>query len=133
LKYAIIGKYHGQITDVNDSNAEERIAIAKTYTNPLFTLRDRAQDQMLIELTTPATTNSVVKVNLDNTGLALREGNDLVTVIGLGQTYSSTDPTVEPPDILQQVTMQIVPNSECQDMYDEYAYFVPTITEDMIW
>lgn len=120
--------------DVNDhSNAEERIEIAKTYTNPSFTLRDRAQDQMLIELTTSATTNSFAKVNLDNTGLALRGENDLVTVIGLGQTYSSTDPTVEPPDILQQVTMRIVPTSACQDMYDEYAYFVPTITEDMIW
>jgi secreted trypsin-like serine protease len=117
--------------DVN--NTEERIEIAKTYTNPLFTLRDRAQDQMLIELTAPATTNTFVKINLDDTGLALREENDLVTVIGLGQTYSSTDPTVEPPDILQQVAMPIVPNSACQDMYDEYAYFVPTITEDMIW
>lgn len=127
MKYAVVGKYTSQL----DSTSEERIQIAKTHTNPSFTLRDRSHDQMLIELSTPSNNGTLAKLRFDR---VINDGDDTrITVIGLGQTYTSTDPTVEPPQVLQQVEMGIVSNAECQAMYDEYDYFTPSISDDMIW
>ena len=131
-----MGKYHGQI-DVLHSEAE-RIPIANTYSNPSYTLRDRSHDQLLVLLETPASSSrSVVRLNLaqgDATGDAsLPALTDRVTVLGLGQTYASTQPSKDPPEVLQEVTMGVVSNRQCQDMYDEYQYFLPSISDDMVW
>jgi hypothetical protein len=133
LKFAIVGKYHGQI-DVQHNEAE-RIPIANTYSNPRFTLRDRSYDQLLVLLESPASaTRPVVRLNLFHGGDAsLLALTARVTVLGLGQTYSSTQATKDPPEILQQVTMGVVSNRQCQQMYDQYEFFLPKISSDMIW
>ncbi|CAJ1956715.1 unnamed protein product [Cylindrotheca closterium] len=133
LKFAIVGKYHGQI-DVQHNEAE-RIPIVDTYSNPRFTLSNRSHDQLLVLLESPASaTRPVVRLNLLQGGgdAALPVLTDRVTVLGLGQTYSSTQQTQDPPKVLQQVTMGVVSNRQCQEMYDEYEFFVPKISNDMI-
>mmetsp|Transcript_36237 Transcript_36237/g.87745 ORF Transcript_36237/g.87745 Transcript_36237/m.87745 type:complete len:262 (-) Transcript_36237:513-1298(-) len=134
LKFAIVGKYHGQI-DVQHNEAE-RIPIANTYSNPRFTLRDRSHDQLLVLLEFPASaTRPVVRLNLVQGGgdAAVPSLTDRVTVLGLGQTYSSTQQTTGPPEVLQQATMGVVSNRQCQEMYDEYEFFLPSISDDMVW
>eukprot|EP00526_Cylindrotheca_closterium_P011252 CAMPEP_0113640816 /NCGR_PEP_ID=MMETSP0017_2-20120614/21423_1 /TAXON_ID=2856 /ORGANISM="Cylindrotheca closterium" /LENGTH=493 /DNA_ID=CAMNT_0000552119 /DNA_START=372 /DNA_END=1853 /DNA_ORIENTATION=- /assembly_acc=CAM_ASM_000147 len=133
LKFAIVGKYHGQI-DVQHNEAE-RIPIANTYSNPRFTLRDRSHDQLLVLLEFPASaTRPVVRLNLVQGGgdAAVPSLTDRVTVLGLGQTYSSTQQTTGPPEVLQQATMGVVSNRQCQEMYDEYEFFLPSISDDMV-
>lgn len=128
-----MGKYYGQI-DIQNNEAE-RIPIANTYRNPRFTLRDRSHDQLLVLLETPANASRpVVRLNLAQEGDAsLPALTDRVTVLGLGQTYSSNQPIRDPPGALQQVTMGVIPNRQCQDIYDEYQYFLPGISDDMVW
>eukprot|EP00980_Cylindrotheca_fusiformis_P006099 scaffold1311_cov99-Cylindrotheca_fusiformis.AAC.16 len=133
----------------------ETIRITNQYPNPAFTLRERSQDQMLIALATPVrTTKQFVKVHLKNddnddtnssdnhastTTTIMLEEDDRVTVLGVGQTYTPTDPIITKPSSsldssnLKQVEMGIVSNSKCQDMYDQYAYSIPSISDDMIW
>lgn len=127
-----MGKYYGQVDDQNSD--AERIPIANTYSNPRFTLRDRSHDQLLVLLESPANANRpVVRLNLVHGGGDASLPSDRVTVLGLGQTYSSTQPTADASDVLQQVTMGVVPNRQCQEMYDEYKFFLPSISDDMVW
>jgi len=114
LKYAILGKYYGQI-DTQHSEAE-RIPISNTFSNPSFTLRDRSHDQLLVLLENPANSaRPVVRLNLSEGGDSnIPTLSDRVTVVGLGQTYASTQPSSGPPQVLQQVTMGVVSNVQCQ-------------------
>jgi len=132
LKFAIVGKYYGQI-DIQHNEAE-RIPIANTYSNPSFTLRDRSHDQLLVLLETPASgPRPVIRLNLAQEGDAgIPTLTDRVTVLGLGQTYSSSQPITDAPEALQEVTMGVVSNRRCQEMYDEYQYFLPSISDDMV-
>jgi secreted trypsin-like serine protease len=119
LKFALVGKY-----DYSSNDNYEQIEILGTYENPDFNENDRSFDQMLLKLARPSS-NQWVTVNLDPT-IPAREAR--ITVVGLGSLQVDGDI----PTVLQQVTVDYVPNEECSKAKDNVFTYETDISPDMI-
>jgi trypsin len=106
----------GTLKDGTD--AVEILAVDLELPHPDYDAADRINDIMLVKLTNPSTLSPVVELNWDPTIPVI---NDVVTVIGFGDTISGGDPS----NVLLTVTVDVYSDDVCLDLYNS---FVPETT-----
>jgi secreted trypsin-like serine protease len=107
LKFALVGKYDLQN---NSNDNHEKIEIIGKYEHPDFDYNDRSFDQMLLKLARPSS-KQWLTVNL-----------------GLGRLELDGDK----PTVLQQVTVDYVPNEECSEAKNYIFTYEGDILPDMV-
>jgi len=110
----------GLLLDEIDVGEGTSATIESYVVHPQYDAPTSENDMMIMKLTAPSDITPVAY----NTQSSVPADNDELTVIGFGAT-SSGGPSS---DVLLQVTVNYVPNDECNDDYNPDA----TITDDML-
>lgn len=121
IKYALVGKYSipGGFDD-----GHEKIEVLQEYVNPDFDYNKKTHDQMLLKLARPSSA-PFVNVNLQPN---VPTQNSRITVIGLGRIKESGGK----PNVLQQVTLDYEPNTECEKASNQQFTYKGEIHDDMV-
>jgi trypsin len=99
---------------LDGTDAVETLAVDAEFPHPDYDEASRTNDIMLVKLTNPSTLSPIVQLNFDP---AIPAVDDVVTVIGFGDTVSGGDPSSE----LLTVTVNTFSDDFCFDLYNSFV------------
>ena len=124
IRYALVGKYEFEVNSTHDGH--EKIEIIQDFRHPEFDYSQRTNDQLILKLRTPSS-KPYVHVNFDP-DIPSQDQQTVINVLGLGQLEFEGSR----PKVLQQVSVDYVPNDECGSVSTTQFSYVDHITPDMI-
>jgi hypothetical protein len=118
--------YVGLLDPLGDDESDyEVIPIVQQFAHPDFNSETKYFDQMLVHLAY-ASEKQWVRLNFYE---SIPEENESITAIG----YSATQTDGDAPDmVLQQLTIDYIPNNECEAVTDGTTSYTGLIGEDMM-
>ena len=129
VKYVIKPEWvdaYVKIYDLKDTSGSRKVAVTKIIPHKDYNRKTVQNDICLIKLAEPIHEVETIKLHLSGN---LDMAPNVSTVIGWGNIRPSNEEGYEKPDVLQEVTMAIVPQKVCDDalhvqLPPEYGYHI---------